>query len=248
MIELVDAAHNFSKNGEPFPIRIILDVVINHSGDNWFYKDEDKPGVKPYTYFDDIRFDFGDWRKQDRPIPTELRNPDLYHRKGTIADAGGYDTYPENQHGDLSGLKDYANDDDQPGSELINILIKSHCYWIRETDIDGFRVDAVKHMGELACSRFCSNIREYAYSLGKYGFFLYGELAVSSDDIYNKYLDKNTSIKEGDKTIFFGLNSLLDFRLAKGDENNAPLGDQSSKLMQDPEHLLTDCRHNKTAH
>jgi len=223
LIELVDTAHNFSKNGKPFPIRIILDVVINHSGDNWFYKDEDKPGVKPYTYSDDIRFDFGDWRKQDRPIPTELRNPDLYHRKGTIADPGGYDTYPENQHGDLSGLKDYANDDDQPGSELINILIKSHCYWIREADIDGFRVDAVKHMGELACSRFCSNIREYAYSLGKRGFFLYGELAVSSDDIYNKYLGQNTSVKDGDKTIFFGLNSLLDFRLAKGDENNASL-------------------------
>jgi len=91
LIELVDTAHNFSKNGKPFPIRIILDVVINHSGDNWFYKDEDKPGVKPYTYSDDIRFDFGDWRKQDRPIPTELRNPDLYHRKGTIADPGGYE-------------------------------------------------------------------------------------------------------------------------------------------------------------
>ena len=43
--------------------------------------------------------------------------------------------------------------------------------------MDGFRVDAVKHMGELACSRFCSNIREYAYSLGKRGFFLFGEVA-----------------------------------------------------------------------
>ena len=223
LIELVDAAHNFQKNGEPFPIRIILDVVINHSGNNWFYKDEDKPGVHPYTYFNDIRFDFGDWRKPDRPIPTELRNPDLYHRQGTIADAGGYDTYPENQHGDLSGLKDYANDDDQPGSALINILIKSHCYWIREADIDGFRVDAVKHMGALACSRFCSNIREYAYSLGKRGFFLFGELAVSSDDIYNEYIGQNTSAKEGDRTVFFGLNSLLDFRLAKGDDNNASL-------------------------
>jgi alpha-amylase len=216
LIDLVDAAHNFKKNGQPFPIKIILDVVINHSGDNWFYRTEDHPGVSPFLYFNDIQFDFGDWRKIDRPIPVELRNPRLYHRKGTIGDRGGYDTYPENQHGDLSGLKDYANDDDEPGSQLINILIKSHCYWIKQADVDGFRVDAVKHMGPLACSRFCSNIREYAYSLGKRGFFLYGEVAVASDDIYNAYLGQNTSVRDGNSTVFFGLDSILDFRLAEG--------------------------------
>jgi len=228
LVELVDRAHNYKKNGEPFPIRIILDVVINHSGDNWFYKDEDKPGVEYYKYFNDTQFDFGNWRTADKPIPMELRNPDLYHRRGTIASPNGYDTYPENQHGDLSGLKDYANDDDDAGSELIDILIKSHCYWIREADIDGFRVDAVKHMGELACSRFCSSIREYAYSLGKRNFFLFGELAVSDDEIYNRYIGQNTSINRDSKTVFFGLNSLLDFRLAQGiygDDNNAPLRD-----------------------
>ncbi|HTS45021.1 MAG TPA: alpha-amylase family glycosyl hydrolase, partial [Puia sp.] len=223
LVNLVEAAHNYKKKGVPFPIRIILDVVINHSGDNWFYKDEDKPGVNPYTYYDDIQFDFGDWRKPDRPIPTELRNSDLYHRKGTIADPGGYDTYPENQHGDLSGLKDYYNDDDDAGSELINILIKAHCYWIREADVDGFRVDAVKHMGPLACSRFCSNIREYAYALGKREFFLFGEVATTSDDIYNEYIGQNTSVADGDNDVFIGLNSLLDFRLAEGDGINASL-------------------------
>ncbi len=228
LVQLVEKAHNYQKDGKAFPIRIILDVVINHSGDNWFYKDEDKPGVEPYKYSEDITFDFGDWRRQDRPLPVELRNPDLYHRRGLIADANGYDTYPENQHGDLSGLKDYENDDDNNGSELINILIKSHCYWINETDIDGFRVDAVKHMGELACSRFCSNIREYAYSLGKRGFFLFGELANSDDDIYNRYIGQNTSGLDGNNTVFFGIDSLLDFRLAEGiygDNSNAPLRD-----------------------
>jgi hypothetical protein len=38
LIDLVDAAHNHTRNGQPSPIRIILDVVINHSGDNWEYK------------------------------------------------------------------------------------------------------------------------------------------------------------------------------------------------------------------
>ena len=222
LIDLVDAAHGYRRDGQPWPIRIILDVVINHSGDNWFY-----PGNVPYYFWNDQQFGFGDWRRANRPIPTELRNPDLYHRSGQIT-GGGWDRYPENQHGDIVTLKDYANDDDAAGSELINILIKAHCYWIREADVDGFRVDAVKHMGELASARFCSNIREYAYSLGKRDFYLFGEVASPDDDIYNRYLGQNTSRQDASGTVFFGLDSVLDFRLAEGvwgDDNNAPLRD-----------------------
>src|SRR5215475_1928101 len=208
LIDLVEAAHNFKKNGNAFPIRIILDVVINHSGDNWFYQ-----GGFRFFYFNDQVFPFGDFRRADRPIPTELRNKDWYHRRGEIRN---YDSAPENQEGDISSLKDYANDDDLIGSEVINTLIKAHSYWIRKADVDGFRVDAVKHMGELAASRFCSNIREYAYRLGKRGFFLYGEVAQPDDDLYNRYIGQNTSAQDGNNTVFFGLDSVLDFRLAEG--------------------------------
>ena len=219
LIDLVDAAHSFRMNGQPWPIRIILDVVINHSGDNWAYPNDD-----PYFYFNDQQFPFGSWRRADRPVPTELRDPTWYHRRGQIRN---YDAYPEVEHGDITSLKDYANDDDGIGSAVINALIMAHCYWIREADVDGFRVDAVKHMNAVACSRFCSNIREYAYSLGKSGFFLFGEVASPNDDIYNSYLGPNTSSTDND-TVFFGLDSVLDFRLAEGvygDENNAPLRD-----------------------
>ena len=206
LIDLVDAAH-----GRAVPMRVILDVVINHSGDNWFYKNHADP-----AYSNGDQFDFGDFNRADRPIPTELRNQDWYHRRGRIQH---FDTRPENQDGDISGLKDYANDDDAIGSDVINTLIKAHCYWIREADIDGFRVDAVKHMSEVACARFCSNIREYAYSLGKRSFFLYGEVASADDDLYNRYIGQNTSKQDGNNTVFFGLDSVLDFRLAE-----APLG------------------------
>jgi alpha-amylase len=199
-------------------MRVIPDVVINHSGDNWAY-----PGDFPYFYFNDQQFPFGFWRHADRPIPTDLRDPTWYHRRGQIRH---YDAYPEVEHGDITTLKDYANDDDVIGSDVINALIKAHCYWIREADVDGFRVDAVKHMGTVACSRFCSNVREYAYALGKRGFFLFGEVATPDDDIYNRYLGQNTSVLDGNETVFFGLDSVLDFRLAEGiygDDNNAPL-------------------------
>jgi alpha-amylase len=220
LIDLVNAAHAFRRNGQPWPMRIILDVVINHSGDNWAY-----PGDDPYFYFNDVQFPVGFWRRDDRPIPTELRDPTWYHRRGRIRN---YDAFPEVEHGDIDSLKDYANDDDAIGSAVINALIRAHCYWIREADIDGFRVDAVKHMSAVACSRFCSNIREYAYSLGKRGFFLFGEVATPDDDIYNRYIGQNTSVTDGNDTVFFGLDSVLDFRLAEGiyaDDNNAPLRD-----------------------
>jgi alpha-amylase len=220
LVELVDAAHRFERDGRPFPMRVILDVVINHSGDNWFYQG----GVR-FFYFNDQTFPFGGFRRADRPVPIELRNEAWYHRRGEMRD---FDHPPENQRGDIVGLKDYANDDDAVGSDVINALIKAHAYWIREADVDGFRVDAVKHMGEIAASRFCSNIREYAYALGKRGFFLFGEVASPSDDLYNRYLGPNTSREDDGETVFFGLDSVLDFRLAEGafgDPSNAPLRD-----------------------
>jgi glycosidase len=216
LIDLVEAAHNYQQNGEPYPIRIILDVVINHSGDNWEYADG------PKNYNNNQRYDFGSLRKVDRPLPTELQHPDYYHRRGQMAN---FDAAPENQFGDIFGLKDYANDDDPIGSEVINALIKIHCYWIREADVDGFRVDAVKHLGALACSRFASGVREYAYSLGKRRFFLFGEVATPDDEVINRYIGQNTSIQDGNETVFFGLDSVLDFRLAEGNSDNAPLRD-----------------------
>jgi glycosidase len=208
LVDLVQAAHGYRRNGQAYPIRVILDVVINHSGDNWEY-----PGDNSYKYFDGQQFPFDRWRRDDRPLPVELRNPNYYHRRGSIQN---YDDDTEAKTGDIVSLKDYWNDDDQAGSELINILIKAHCYWIREADLDGFRVDAVKHMGALACSRFSSMVREYAYSLGKRSFFLFGEVATADDDVYNSYIGQNTSVKDDGQTVYFGLNSVLDFRLAEG--------------------------------
>ena len=221
LVDLVNASHNYRKDGVPYPMRVILDVVINHSGDNWSY-----PDGYSYNYCDDQQFPFGYWRDGQKPFPKELRNPDYYHRKGNIND-GRWDSSPENRNGDFMGLKDFNNDDTTIGSEVINALIKVHSYWIKETDVDGFRVDAIKHMGPLACSIFCSNIREYAYSLGKRGFFLFGELAVPDDDIVDRYIGPNTS-KADNQTVFFGIDSVLDFPLAEGryeDPEHQPLRD-----------------------
>ncbi len=195
--ELVTAAHALD-------MRVFLDIVLHHSADTWNY-----PNDQIYYYYEGATFPFGHWRSKDLPIPIELRNPELYWRKGQIRN---YDLYPETREGDFSNLKSFKNDNSPEALYVQDILTKVHCYWIRETDIDGFRLDAVKHMGEETISRFCSYVREYAYKLGKRNFFLFGEL-VGPDQMYNQYIGPKTSTLVNDHGIYYGLNSVLDFPL-----------------------------------
>ena len=197
LVDLVDAAHQRQ-------MRVFLDVVLNHMGDVWGYD----PDV-PFFFFQDRQFPFGDFRRSDRPLPTELRDPEMFHRRGQIRD---FDAFPEFEHGDFFSLKDLAHDDNATGSRLIDILTAAHCYWIREADIDGMRLDAVKHLSQLATAQFCSNVREYAYKLGKRSFLTFGEL-IAGDDSIDRFIGPNTSKVDTGGRVFFGIESVLDFPL-----------------------------------
>ena len=195
--ELVEMAHDLD-------MRVYLDIVLHHVGDNWCY-----PNGNEYFYHEGMEFPFGEWRYPDRPVPVELRNPALYGRKGQIRN---FDAYPETREGDFFSLKAFKNDESREAIYVQKLLTAIHCYWIRELDIDGFRLDAVKHMGELSISRFCSYVREYAYSLGKKNFFLFGEI-VGADAMTSKYVGSKLLATYNDQNIYYGLNSALDFQL-----------------------------------
>lgn len=195
--ELVEMAHDLD-------MRVYLDIVLHHVGDNWCY-----PNGNEYFYHEGTEFPFGEWRYPDRPVPIELRNPALYGRKGQIKN---FDAYPETREGDFFSLKAFKNDESKEAIYVQKLLTAIHCYWIRELDIDGFRLDAVKHMGELSISRFCSYVREYAYSLGKKNLFLFGEI-VGADAMASKYVGSRTLAIYNDQNIYYGLNSALDFQL-----------------------------------
>jgi alpha-amylase len=144
-------------------------------------------------------------------VPIELRDPRCFHRRGQIR-PWGWDRLPETQRGDFYSLKGLNNEDTPEGLAVQRTIIDAHRYWVREADIDGYRMDAVKHMGELAVARFCQALREYAHALGKRDFFLFGEL-VGGDEAINRYTGPNTATAIGDRTVFYGLSSVLDFPL-----------------------------------
>ncbi len=201
--DLVKQAH---KRG----MYVILDIIINHSGDNWAY-----PGDQPYYFWKEASgpFDFGWWREvdpaqghqeHDAVWPRELQKPDCYKRRGQIRNWSDPD---EAMNGDFLSLKEL----DVRRSDVLGALISSYKYWIASADIDGFRVDTVKHMEDSATALFCNAVREYAQSIGKKNFFIFGEI-VGDDLTLQRYIGRNSRI-EGTNERFPSLNAALDFPL-----------------------------------
>jgi glycosidase len=201
--ELVKQAHGRG-------MYVILDIIINHTGDNWAY-----PGGVPYYYWHDAPgpFDFGFWREvdaapglqeHDAVWPVEFQQPDRYKRRGEIRN---WFNPQEAIDGDFLSLKEL--DINRPA--VLDGLIQAFKYWIAVADVDGFRVDTVKHVESSATAIFCNAVREYAKRLGKHNFFIFGEI-VGDDATINRYIGRNSRI-EGTDERFPSLDAALDFPL-----------------------------------
>ena len=201
--DLVDAAHDRG-------MYVILDVIYNHTGNNWFYRDEqtgEPVDTMPYRYAPP--YPVHGWRSakgesipkpvttEDGVWPVEFQNPEFYTRAGEIGHWGlanwedPMNPNVEFRRGDFYDLKD-LDLDDNPWT--VPSLANAYQYWIALTDCDGFRVDAVKHVSVDASRRFCTAIHEYAQSIGKDNFFLTGEITDSNIapgyvDLFGRNLD-----------------------------------------------------------
>jgi glycosidase len=110
--------------------------------------------------------------------PREFQRADLFLRKGHIVN---WDYYPEYAEGDMFSLKTldiWVRRDGQyrQASSALACLGLVYAFWIAYADLDGFRIDAAKHMGPEALRGFCDTIREFAQSIGKERFLLVGEV------------------------------------------------------------------------
>ena len=168
----------------------MMDVVVDHTADVWGYDGE-------VTYQDGRRYDIGFWHDGGSPgefdrdqgiWPVELQRPEAFKRQGPMNDVGSA-SGAEAKDGDFMALKVLDLADDTTLSAMINVFK----YWIAVADVDGFRIDALRHIHQKPSSDFCSAIREYALSIGKKNFFLVGEVA-DSDDEMSRYIGSNVEL------------------------------------------------------
>ncbi|MCY7350864.1 MAG: alpha-amylase [Cytophagaceae bacterium] len=186
LVETVKTAHDHG-------IYVILDIILNHTGDVFAYRDGqpvyDRGRTYPVAGYRnrlgqptlpfapvDLAVSPGEW--PDGAVwPEELQAPETFTQRGKIQN---WDTAPEFCEGDFESLKDVNHGsgplDDYRPSAALNALCEVFKYWIALTDVDGFRIDTVKHM-DLGATRFFSAvIKEFTASLGKENFYLIGEI------------------------------------------------------------------------
>jgi len=182
---LVATAHSLG-------IRVILDIILNHSGDvfsydasepQWDgrqypvrgYRAADGHPTLPFTTLDHATHpeawpDGAVW-------PADLQDPATFTRRGRISN---WENYPEFLEGDFETLKDIhhgeGDADHYRPSSALKAITNCYRYWIAYADLDGFRVDTVKHMDPGATRYFTSVIKEFTMSLGKENFYLIGEI------------------------------------------------------------------------
>ncbi|OYZ56666.1 MAG: hypothetical protein B7Y21_10740 [Hydrogenophilales bacterium 16-61-112] len=176
--ELVETAHAHG-------IHVILDVILNHAGPVFSYAADRYPtehGMDPR--WDGRPYPVAGWNDAagqpslpyGQPVndpdaaiwPRELQAADDFSRLGRI---NNWDWYPEFIEGDFFDLKDIRLGEGEVDhfriSPALKTLTRAYQYWIAYADLDGFRVDTVKHMEPGATRYFTACIHEFAQSIGK---------------------------------------------------------------------------------
>lgn len=205
---LIDEAHGRG-------LYIILDVVINHAGDLFAYDVngqfwDDAPWQgEPYAqiYWRDRKgVPRREWTKLPNTVskdegiwPREFQNNEWFRRQGK----GG------SIKGDFDSLKEFKTElTDYYGDKPVwNLLILAYQYLIAKFDVDGFRIDTLKHVNRIFALTFSNAIREFAFSIGKKNFFIFGEAKSTDEKLLASYTGRYTSEEEG----MIGADAVLDF-------------------------------------
>ena len=206
--ELVDVMHQHD-------IAVVFDVVVNHIGQLFYYDINmngqaditdyyatdgsggmetvtewdpgfDPEGIQAWTslgYAGQAPIEWLDMPEihRVRPEPAEFANPDWYNRMGRVED---WDDFDQVVLGDFpGGLKDLKTTNPNVRNALISVWQE----WIRATNVDGFRIDTVKHVEADFWPQFCGAIRSFTAEIGKENFLMYGESFDGDDALIGSY-------------------------------------------------------------
>ncbi len=199
---MVDACHDRG-------IKVIVDIVTNHMGQVFYYDmnlngqpdeavygsgtksplervteydpDWDPRGIQAFTSLGEAGpapigfFDMPDIFRVP-PNPPILQRPEAYNRRGRVT---SWEDDLQVVYGDFpGGLKDLRTEN----IEVREALTAAFVRWVRETDIDGFRIDTIKHVDYEFWEFFAPEVRRRLLDLGKENFLMFGE-AFDGDDV-----------------------------------------------------------------
>ena len=119
------------------------------------------------------------------PPPGLLGTARAYHGFGRILN---YDDEKQRTLGDFpGGLKDVATEDPEVRKELIDLYTR----WVELVDLDGFRIDTVKHVEHDFWVEFGKGVRERLRRQNKNRFLMFGEAFDGNDQLLGSYTAEN---------------------------------------------------------
>ena len=179
----VDCAHRLG-------IKVVLDIVVNHTGDIINYRD----GWYGFRNTSSSAAQIPSWATNLKS-PSWLNDINNYHNQGNVGDWGN--TF-QSQNGDFFGLDDIKTESDT----VINGFAEVYSKWINDFGVDGFRIDTAKHVDNQFFAKWWPKMLEQtSASMTAKGqkLFAFGEFYDSDINTQANYLRK------------YGLPSLLDF-------------------------------------
>ncbi|MFN2181755.1 MAG: alpha-amylase family glycosyl hydrolase, partial [Candidatus Promineifilaceae bacterium] len=196
---LIDEAHARD-------IKVFFDIITNHTADivsyeegTYGYRDKE---TYPYRDADGVAFDdrdyvgtgtfpeldaatsfpytpvFLDPSGETAKVPAWLNNPIYYHNRGNSTFSGENSLY-----GDFYGLDDLFTEH----PDVVNGMTQIYKDWITGYDIDGFRVDTVKHVNLEFWQEFMPQILAHAEAVGRADFFVFGEVFSGNPELLSHY-------------------------------------------------------------
>jgi alpha-amylase len=110
--------------------------------------DYDPRGVQAYTSLGEagpapVRWVYYPEDNRVPPMPEEFQNEEWYNRRGRVVTPWGWGITEQVERADFpGGLKDI----DTTRPEVRAKLIEVFSWWVEQTNLDGFRIDTVKHI------------------------------------------------------------------------------------------------------
>ncbi|MFE7842202.1 pullulanase-type alpha-1,6-glucosidase, partial [Streptomyces sp. NPDC057474] len=217
-------------------VKVFFDVITNHTADVVDHEEKSydylSKGAFPYLTKDGKPFDDADYAdgtktfpkvdrnsfprtpvvpaaKKNAKVPSWLNDPTMYHNRGDSTWAGESATY-----GDFVGLDDLWTE--RP--EVVSGMEKIYEKWVRDFDIDGFRIDTVKHVNMEFWTQWATALDAYAAKKGRDDFFMFGEVYSADTSVTSPYVTQGR------------LDSTLDFPFQDAARSYASQGGSAQKL------------------